>query len=133
MHPSGSSPEDLTTSAAGVVRRLVAAGALKSKDIKRPYVSALSATVTHGHTAKLNYAVFDDSGKTRERLAVRDSKNRVLAKWATAIRPTSPTKTYAVSWRVPRNAPRRGLRFCVAAYDASGNHTAPNCARVIVK
>ena len=131
--PSGSSTDELTTSAAAVVRRLVAAGALKSKDIKAPYVAALSASVKAGHRARLNYAVFDDSGKTRERLAVRDRSRRVVAKWATALRSTIPTKTYFVSWNVPANA-MKGLRFCVAAYDPSGNHAAaPSCAPVAVK
>jgi hypothetical protein len=131
-HPAGSSADELTTSAATVVRRLVAVGALKSKDIKAPYVAALAASVTAGQKVRLNYAVFDDSGKTRERLAVRDRSGRVLAKWATALRATLPAKTYSVSWTVPPNV-TKGLRFCVAAYDPSGNHTAPSCAPVSLK
>jgi hypothetical protein len=132
-HPSGSSADELTTSAAAVVRRLLAAGALKSKDIKAPYVAALAASVKPGHRARLNYAVFDDSGKTRERLAVRDRSRRVVAKWSTALRSTVPTKTYFVSWNVPPNV-TKGLKFCVAAYDPSGNHAAaPSCAPVAVR
>ncbi len=130
--PSGSTAGELTTSAADVVRRLVAAGALKSRDIKAPYLAPLSASVTAGRTARLNYAVFDDSGKTRERLAVRDRADRVVAKWSTPLRPTLPTKTYSVSWRVPANV-EKGLRFCIAAYDATGNHTASKCAPIAVK
>jgi hypothetical protein len=132
-HPSGSGADELTSSAATIVHRLVAAGALKSKDVKPPYASAFSATVTAGKTATLNYAVFDDSGKTSERLAVRDRGDRVLAKWATRLRTTIATKTYSVSWHVPRDVARSGLRFCLAAYDVSGNHTAPKCAPVVVK
>jgi hypothetical protein len=131
--PSGSTPDELTTSVAEVVRRLVAAGALNSKDIKAPYVSALAASVTPGKTARLNYAVFDDSGKTRERMAVRDSKRRVIATWSTKLRTTDPRKTYSVAWHVPANVATNGLKFCIAAYDRTANHTAPNCARVAVK
>jgi len=127
-HPSGSGVDDLTASAATIVHRLVAAGALKSKDVKAPYASAFSATVTAGRTARLNYAVFDDSGKTSERLAVRDRANRVVAKWAIGLRTTIATKTYFVSWRVPRDVAKSGLKFCLAAYDASGNHTPPRCS-----
>jgi hypothetical protein len=133
LRTGGSSADDLTQGAATVVRKLVATGALKSKDVKAPYVSAFSATVTAGQTSRLNYAVFDDSGKTRERLAVRDGSSRVLATWAIGLRPTSATKTYSVTWRVPSSMTTRGLRFCVAAYDPSGNHTAPSCAHVAVK
>ena len=130
--PSGSSADELTSSAATIVHRLVAAGALRSKDIKAPYVSALTASVTPGKTARLNYAVFDDSGKTRERLAVRDRDRRVVAKWSTPLRPTLPQKTYSVSWKVPAKV-AKGLRFCIAAYDVAGNHKAPSCAPVTVK
>ena len=132
-HPSGSSADELTTSVAAIVRRLVAAGALASKDIKAPYVSALAASVTPGKTTRLNYAVFDDSGKTRERMAVRDSKKRVIATWSTKLRATDPRKTYSVPWHVPASVATKGLKFCVAAYDRTGNHTAPSCAPVAVK
>jgi hypothetical protein len=131
-HPSGSSVNDLTSSAADIVRRLVAADALKSKDIKAPYVAALSTSVKTGKQARLNYAVFDDSGRTRERLAIRDRNRRVLAKWATPLRSTHPTKTYFVSWNVPANV-TKGLKFCVAAYDPTGNHNAPSCAPVAIQ
>jgi hypothetical protein len=133
-HPSGSSPDDLTTSGAKVVHRLVAAGALESKDIRPPFASAFSATVTPGTRARLGYAVFDDSGKTSERLAVRDSRNHVLAKWSLRLHATIPTRTYFVSWNVPPQVTTTGLRFCLAAYDPSGNHApAASCAPVVVK
>jgi hypothetical protein len=129
---TGSTADELTTNTATTVRRLVATGALKSKDIKAPYVAPLRATVARARTTRLNYAVFDDSGKTRERLAVRDAAGHALAAWSTQLRATSPTKTYSVSWRVPTRAPKR-LRFCIVAYDPSGNHQAPKCAAVTVK
>ena len=110
----------------------MAAGALKSKDIKAPYVAPLASSVSARRTARLNYVVFDDSGKTRERLAVRDRDNRVLAKWSTALRASAQGKTYSVSWRVPPNVPN-GVKLCIAAYDATGNHATPKCAPLAVK
>jgi hypothetical protein len=134
VDPPGPSADELTTGAAGTVRKLLAAGALESKDIKAPYAAALSGMVTRGRTAKLHYAVFDDSGKTKERLAVRDGSNKVIAMWSTPLRTTAASKTYSVSWTVPRNAPKNGVRFCLAAYDATGNHAdSPSCAAVVVK
>lgn len=132
--PSGSGVDDLTSSAAEVVRRLVAAGALKSRDVRPPYVSAFTATVTPGEKTQLHYAVFDDSGRTKERLAIRDGRSRVLARWTVRLRATSPLRTYAVSWEVPADVPRRGLKFCLVAYDPSGNHApVPSCAAVAVR
>jgi hypothetical protein len=129
----GSTGEELTTSAAMLVRELVARKALVSKDIKVPYVAALSATVKPGTSASLAYAVFDDSGRTRERMAVRDAKSHVLASWGTKMRMTSPTKTYTVSWKVPKSVPTSGLKFCLTAYDTTGNRSANSCAPVVVK
>jgi hypothetical protein len=133
-HPSGTSADDLSTSAADVVRRLVAAGALKSKDITKPYQSAFTATIVPGKTAHFRYAAFDDSGKTRERLAVRDGRNRVLKSWSTPFHATLATKTYFVAWDVPKSVPKSGLKFCLAAFDPSGNHAAtPSCAAITVQ
>jgi hypothetical protein len=134
VHPSGSSADDLAASTADVVRRLVASGALKSKDITEPYQSAFTATIVPGKTAHFRYATFDDSGKTRERLAVRDGRNRVLKSWSTPFHATKATSTYFVAWNVPKNVPKSGLKFCLSAFDPSGNHAAtPSCAAVAVK
>jgi hypothetical protein len=132
--PSGSSADDLTTSASAIVQRLVDAKALVSKDIRPPYASTFNATVTAGRSAQLRYAVFDDSGRTSERLAVRDPANHVLAHWSVKLRQTNATKTYTVAWDVPKNVPKTGLRFCLTAYDPTGNHSpTPSCAPVTVK
>jgi hypothetical protein len=127
----GSSAGALTSSAARLVHRLVATGALKSKDVTKPYVAPAVATVRPGHRTRLYYQVYDDSGKTRERLAVRGAGNRVVTSWSTRLRPTAAGKSYSVAWAVPAKL-RGPLRFCVAAYDPSGNHAATQCARITV-
>jgi hypothetical protein len=127
----GSDAAALASSAARVVHRLVAAGALKSKDVTRPYVAPAVATVRPGHRTRLYYQVFDDSGKTRERLAVRGPGNRVVKSWRTNMRRTSPGRSYSVAWLVAGKV-RGPLHFCVAAYDPSGNHAATQCARVLI-
>jgi len=127
----GADATALATSAARVVHRLVAAGALKSKDVTKPYVAPAVATVSPGRRARLYYQVFDDSGKTRERLAVRGRGNAVLASWGTRLRRTGPGRSYSIAWAVPARV-RGPLRFCVAAYDPSGNHAATQCARITI-
>lgn len=127
----GSTASALTTSAAQLVHRLVAAGALKSKDITKPYVAPAVGTVSPGHATRLYYQVFDDSGKTRERLAVRGPGNRLVKSWSTKLRATRPGASYSVAWSAPVNL-RGPLRFCVAAYDPSGNHAATQCARITI-
>ena len=51
----------------------------------------------------------------------------------TKLRTTDPRKTYSVAWRVPANVEKKGLKFCIAAYDRTGNHAVPSCASVSVK
>ena len=78
-------------------------------------------------------SLFNRPGNTRKRMAVRDSKTRVIAAWSTKLRTADPRKTYFVAWRVPPNVENKGLKFSIAAYDRTGNYTAPSCAPVAVK
>jgi hypothetical protein len=133
LHPSGSSGDALTASATSVVHALVAKRALVSKDIKAPYAAALQGSATPGEKTKLPYAVFDDSSRTSERLAVRDSQDHVLAKWSIPLKTTVATKTYTVEWNVPSTIPMSGLKFCLTAFDPSGNHSENSCAPIVVK
>jgi len=128
----GSSGDDLTKSAANALGQLLAAGALKSKDIKPPYVAALNSSGKLGQTIRLNYATFDDSGKTRELIAVR-SGDTVLWKTATKLRATRADKTYFVLWPSPRTVPAGPLKFCVQAADPSGHRSKPNCLQIQAK
>ena len=129
--PPGSSAGALTSSAARLVHRLVAAGALKSRTSRARTSRRPSPPSAPGTDARLYYQVFDDSGKTRERLAVRGAGNRVVTSWSTKLRPTAAGKSYSVAWAVPAKL-RGPLRFCVAAYDPSGNHAATQCARITI-
>jgi hypothetical protein len=129
---SGSSGDELTKSAANAVVQLLAAGALKSKDIKPPYVAALNSSGTLGVKIRLNYAVFDDSGKTKEFLAVR-AGDSVVWKTATKLRPTRADKTYFVLWPSTKSVHAEQLKFCVQAADASGHRSKPNCLQIQIK
>src|SRR5207248_8414696 len=124
LHVSGSSGDALTVSAAGAVKAMLAAGALKSKDIKAPYAAALDASGKLGGTVRLNYATFDDSGRTREAITV-SAGSKLLFVRKTTLRPTRADKTYFVLWKA--TAPAGQLRFCVSSYDPSGHRSKPSC------
>jgi len=129
---SGSNGDDLTRSAADAVQKLLAAGALKSKDIKPPYVAALNSSGSLGRKIRLNYATFDDSGKTREFIAVR-AGDTVLWKTATKLRATRADRTYFALWPSPKTVPAGPLKFCVQAADPSGHRSKPNCLQIQTK
>jgi hypothetical protein len=126
LHVSGSSGEQLTLSAATAVKAMLAAGALKSKDIKPPYAAALSTAGKLGGTVRLNYATFDDSGRTRESLTV-SAGSKLLFVRKTTLRATRADKTYFVLWRAPATVPTPQLRFCVSSYDPAGHRSKASC------
>lgn len=122
----GSTATTLTESAAAAVRTLVAKGALKSKDIKAPLVYPIPRRVQRGATVRLQYAVMDDSGKSREVVTVFARTTR-LARLVDPMERTSATSYDSVTWRVPTTLTTSQLRFCVVATDPSGNSSKPAC------
>jgi len=128
MSVAGSSPDELTQTAADAVRKLAAARALVSKDIKAPYVVAYAVNTKPGATAVLQYSVFDDSGKTSEVIRVVGRRGR-LATMTMPLRAVRPDQRYAVRWRVPKPRPRGDVTYCVVATDPAGNH-AKGCAAI---
>ena len=128
MTIAGGSPDELTQTAADAVRKLVAARALVSKDIKAPYVVAYAVNTKAGATAVLQYSVFDDSGKTREVIHVVGRRGD-LATMTMPLRPVRPDQRYTVRWRVPKPRPRGDVTYCVVAIDPAGNR-AKACAAI---
>jgi hypothetical protein len=131
LKPPGAGVDELTSKAAAVVERLVATGALKSKDILAPYVSALPATGSLGQPVRLSYVVFDDSGRTRESVVVR-SDAQVLYTSTMPLRFTRGSTTYSTVWTAPSTPPAGKLTFCVSARDPTGNHRR-SCAPIELK
>jgi hypothetical protein len=125
---NGSSADALVQSAGTAVQRLLAAGALKSKDIKPPYAQPLGSSGKRGRPMRLRYAVFDDSGRSSVLLTVRAGK-KALATFTVPMRAVLGSRQYFVTWRVPSSAPR-GVRLCVRGVDPSRNKSPTTCLRV---
>jgi hypothetical protein len=127
LHVDASSPDELANSATAAVKRLAAAGALGSLDIRAPLVTAHPAFARRGRLTTLRFDVFDDSG--RSGAIVRVYERRVLL--ATLASPTQfgiGTRRVEVHWRVPLKLGSQGVRYCVVAVDPAGNRSAPTCA-----
>jgi hypothetical protein len=101
------------------------------RDRTAPRVRTLASTGTAGAVARLRYSVFDDSQKTRETIRVSRG-GRVLGVTKTTLGPRSVTKIYARPWRIPDGVSGR-LRFCVTAWDAAGNRSAPSCSPLVIR
>jgi hypothetical protein len=128
----GSNPDGLVRSTAAVLDKLNAAGALKSKDIKKPQAQAYDGTGNAGKRVSLRFYVYDDSGKAREQIVISTASGRKVATVRVPLGYVNPQKTESVRWTIPTKPPARRLRFCVVAIDAAGNRSPRSCAQLTV-
>lgn len=117
--------------AADAVDRMARSGALRSKDIKAPFVYAFPERVSRGELARLKFRVGDDSAWSR--LVARVVVGwRMIAIRRSPLARVTPTEPVSLRWRVPQNLPKKGVRVCVVASDAAGNRSAKTCSPVTV-
>jgi len=132
LEVSGKSADALTSTAATVVQKLTAAGALRSKDIRPPQVYTQPASAKRGSTVQLTYSVLDDSERTRD--VVRISAGKTLkAVLEAPMRTAVYQKPHSVKWRVPKTLKRGTLQFCIIATDPAGNHNTPVCMQLKIR
>jgi hypothetical protein len=122
----GSTSDALIRSATAAVQKLEASGALRSPDVKPPLVSLYAPKTKRGATARLQFDLYDDSGRARAVARVYDAGAR-LATLSTPMSFTIGTRHVVLRWRVPKTLRSRQLRFCVVAADAAGNASKATC------
>ena len=132
LRVSGSSADDLTRAAGATVQALLAAGALRSKDILPPYTQALQSAGRRGNSMRLRYRLYDDSGKASVALAVHAASGRVVASFKIPLRPVAFQSVASVAWKVPRTLAPGQLRVCLTATDPSGNRSRKACEAILV-
>ncbi len=123
---SGSTSDALIAVASAAVKKLNAAGALKSKDILAPTALPLSTTVRAGQPAKLGFKVLEDSQRAGATVTVYAGDAK-LATLRMPLRHTVYMDTHFLTWRAPDPLPAEPLRLCVVATDAAGNRSRQNC------
>ena len=132
LRVSGSSADDLTRAAGATIQALLAAGALRSKDILPPYTQALQSAGRRGSSMRLRYRLYDDSGKASVALAVHAASGRVVASFKIPLRPVAFQSVASVPWKVPRTLAPGQLRVCLTATDPSGNGSRRACEAILV-
>jgi hypothetical protein len=123
--------EGLTRAAADAVNRMLHAGALRSKDIKAPFVYAFPTTVHRGQVARLKFGVSDDSAWSKTTARITAGPRKIATVQSKLIR-VSPAKPTALKWKVPKSLPAKGVRVCVSASDAAGNRSPKSCGPLVV-
>jgi hypothetical protein len=121
--------DGLTNTATAAVQKLRSAiGTTKGKDTTAPTVAALASTGAKGKATKLNFTVYDASGKAREIVRVYDQSLLLFATITTKLTKAKPKQKTFVTWKVPSDLQETKLRFCVLALDAAGNESKTSCA-----
>jgi len=123
---SGSTPDDLANAATSAVGKLLAAGALASRDI-RPPIAWPDGAVRDGKTVRLRYLLLDDSGRAAALLQVLNGSQHVVASFRVPLGDASRYAPRSVAWPLPDGLPGGKLTFCVSAADAAGNKSRPAC------
>jgi hypothetical protein len=116
--PGSTDSDALTAAATSAVEKLAQAHALKSKDILKPYVETIGATVKR-KTLTVRFYLADDSGKASAVVSVL-TRSKVVYSAKIASHPTSILKIESHPF-VLAKAPAAGSSVCVAAADAGGN------------
>lgn len=126
LSPNGSSVDNLVRSAATAVQRLDSAGALKSADIKAPYVYPQSTTLHPGKTAAFSFRVLDDSNRAGVTITILAGA-KTLASLSSPLGPTNYPNARSITWPVPKAIAKKGVKLCMVAADASGNKSGATC------
>jgi hypothetical protein len=100
-----------------------------SADTKAPKVKARLSAGVRGKVVRLGYTVSDNSGKSREQIAIYHGSKRIGNLLSRPLGTRKAGHVYTVAWRAAANAPSN-LRFCVRAWDPSANPSAQSCAGI---
>jgi hypothetical protein len=125
--------EGLTKAAATAVRTLQAKDKSRPRidDRAPPETRAIATHVKRGGTARLQYAVYDDSGRSREEVRVYGAKLALLEVIRDPLE-RAMGQLDEVRWKTPVFPRPQHLRFCVVGIDPSGNQSPASCASLEV-
>ena len=126
INVNGSSVDNLVRSGATAVQRLESAGALKSADIRPPYVYAQSTTIHPGKKTAFSFRVLDDSDRAAVAVTIV-AGGKTIASLSSPLAPTNYPNARSVSWTVPKRIATKGVKICMTATDAAGNKSAVSC------
>lgn len=119
LPPPGRSPDELAAAATGALAKLEAANALRSKDVLKPFVQPLQASV-RGRVLTVLFYLYDDSGRSSATVTVQRA-GKVLM---TSSIPTHTTGIlHPETHKIPVAQPLvlKGASLCITAVDPTGN------------
>jgi Tol biopolymer transport system component len=97
-------------------------------DLLAPRAHALPSEASRGERARLRFTTSDNSGRTSVAILILDGR-RPVGYTGTGQRRRLRGRTYSVVWRAPKDLSRKA-KFCIEAYDPSGNESERSCAPI---
>jgi hypothetical protein len=101
-------------------------------DVQAPQATALRASGRYGARVTLRFRVAEETGTARRLVRVYRRTKAVFSSSSDLAAVDSPALR-SVAWTAPRRAARGAYRFCVWAWDRSGNESDPSCARIALR
>ena len=95
-------------------------------DVSAPKARALASEARSGKLGRLRFTTSDDTGRTAIYILVYDGRRLIDYRTDTERRRVAG-HVYSVGWRAPYKLSAKA-RFCISAYDPSGNESHDSCA-----
>ena len=99
-------------------------------DVSPPKAHALASDAKRAGTGRLRFTTADDTGRTSVYIVIYDGRHPIDYRTDTERRRVVG-RVYSVGWRAPRPLSSKA-RFCITAYDSSGNESRESCAPIHV-
>ena len=98
-----------------------------------PHATAARASGRYGARLTLRFRVSEETGAARRLVRVY-RKTKAIFSSSSDLADVDSAALRSLAWTAPsRRAARGPLRFCVWAWDRSGNESDPSCAKISLR
>jgi len=101
-------------------------------DAKAPEAKALRASGRYGARLTLRFRVSEETGTARRLVRVYRKTKAILSS-SSDLAAVDSAALRSLAWTAPRRAARGSYKFCVWAWDRSGNESDPSCAKISLR
>ena len=101
-------------------------------DVQAPQATTLRASGRYGARVTLRFRVAEETGTARRLVRVY-RKTKTIFSSSSDLAAVDSAALRSVAWTAPRRGARGAYRFCVWAWDRSGNESDPSCARIALR